>query len=491
MTGDPRDEPEAYRHLPLNVEVEQALLGSFLKDGNSYWRAVEILKASDFYDPLHGRIYEMIGAMCNKDQRVNPLAVHAAMKADPGVIETGGLDYFNALYDAAPALANVRDLSTILRDLAIRRAIIASAQEAIARAYEPPADSPAQAIADDTAERLFEATRGGQQEGAVSIRELVGRAAEQARIAKDMPASVCMTSGLHAVDEHLGGIYRGDLTVLAGAPNMGKTALAEHIMFANAVAALAEGGGGEEAILFSLEMMGVQVATRELAKRCRVASDTMRKGTTKDHELEKLDLAAIQFPDLPYHIDGSRRLSVAQMRARVQARKRRSKRGVRLVGIDHLRFIKPANPRDDEKDQLQQITSDLKDMAAELDVGLLLIAHVNREYAKRATARPQLGDLYGSSAIEQNADAVWFIHREIYYLRRNPPPDSAGQVEKAKWDVQVENATGKAEIFAAKQRMGPIGSAAVLFEEQFTSFSDVEAPPTQEQIDLWRAMNLK
>lgn len=484
---DPRDIADAaYRHVPFDIDVEQAILGSFMHDGNSYWRSVEILKPEHFYDPFHARIYETIGAMCAKDQRVNPLSVHALLKSDPGALSTGGKDYFDAMYGAAPALPNVRDLSNILRDLAIRRSIIAAAEKAIGAAYDPPLETTAEAIADKAAEQLFEASKGSESEGAVSIRDLARRAAVQAEQAMNMPSSVCLTSGLVAVDEHLGGIYRGDLTVLAGAPNMGKTALLEHLLKANASAENAE-----EAIMFSLEMMAQQVATRELAMRARVPSDLIRRGKISDRQLEKLQLAAMQFPELPYHIDGTRRLSVAQMRARVQARKRRSNKGVSLVGIDHLRFVKPARPRDDEKDQLQQVTSDLKDMAAELDVAIVLVSHVNREYAKRSTARPQLGDLYGSSAIEQNADAVWFIHREIYYLKRNPPPASAGDLERAKWQVQCENADGKAEIFAAKQRMGPIGSAAVLFEEQFTAFSDVEKPPTQEEIDLWRLNNLQ
>lgn len=483
MSGDPRDlADQAYRHEPYDIDVEQALLGTFLNDSNSYWRAVEILKPEHFYDPLHARIYTVIGELCAKDQRVTPLSLHASMKSDPGVLETGGQAYFDAMRSASPALPNIRELARVLRDLAVRRSIIRAAEIAIAAAYEPPLDKTADQIADDAAEQLFEASKGQMGEGSVTIRDLAQRAVRQAEDAMNAPASVCLTSGLWLVDQQLGGVYRGDLTILGGAPNMGKTSLAQHILFSNASAPDAE-----EAIFFSLEMAGEQVATRELAARARVPSDLMRRGKISAQQAEKLALAAYNFPDLPYHIDSTRRLSVAQMRARVQARKRRSKKGVSLVGIDHLRFIKPARPRDDEKDQIQQITSDLKDMAQELNVALLLVSHITREFSKRATTRPQLTDLYGSSAIEQNADAVWFIHREHYYLDRNPPGSKATSEDRAKHVALLERHSGRAEIFAAKQRMGPIGAAEVRFEEKFTTFSDLEEAPTQAEIDLWHA----
>lgn len=490
MSGDPRDlADQAYQHVPFDIDVEQALLGSFLRDGNAYWRAVEILKADDFYDPLHGRIFETIGQLCAMDRRISTLSLHAMMKADPGVMETGGQAYFDALKNAAPALPNIKELAAILRGLSVRRSIIRAAEIAIAEAYDPPLDRSAEQIADRASEQLFEASQGAAGEGAISIRELAQRAAQSAENAMNTPASVCLTSGLWLVNKQLGGLYRADLTVLGGAPNMGKTSLLQHILMANAsIETLEDGTPPEEAIFFSLEMMGEQVATRELAMRARVPSDLMRRGKIDSHEMDRLALAATQFPDLPYHVDGSRRLSVAQMRARVMARKRRSKRGVSLVGIDHLRFVKPRNPKDDEKDQIQQITSDLKDMAAELNIAIVLVSHLNRDFNKRTTARPQLTDLYGSAAIEQNADAVWFIHREAYYLARNPPGDRATAEDKAKHMAATEKHEGKAEIFAAKQRMGPIGSAIVNFEERFTQFSDVDPEPTQEEIDLWKQM---
>src|SRR6185503_1011209 len=309
-----------YRHIPYDIEVEQALLGSFIIDQNSFWRATEVLKAEYFYDPLHERIFEQIAKMNARDEKITPLTLYALMKSDPGLAEVGGHAYFAGLAQAAPALANVRGYSNILRDLSIRRKIISVATEAVNQAYEPPDDMPPEAIAEKLTSDIYAAAAEVRKdEGFVSIRVLAQRAQDAAERAKAMPASACLTSGLYAVDEALGGLYRGDVTIIDGAPNQGKSALAEHIGMANAM--LEE---PEDVLFFTLEMMAEQIGARELASRTSVPSDLMRRGKISDHQLERLVWGAAQFPDLPLFIDGGRALSVAQMRARVKARKRKS-----------------------------------------------------------------------------------------------------------------------------------------------------------------------
>src|SRR5690348_18452968 len=84
-------EQEAYRHVPYNVEIEQALLGSILVDNQALERVSNLLKPEHFYDPLHQRIFEtMVVALERGSYALTPLTLHAAMKADPGLIEVGG-----------------------------------------------------------------------------------------------------------------------------------------------------------------------------------------------------------------------------------------------------------------------------------------------------------------------------------------------------------------------------------------------------------------
>lgn len=477
---------DAKRPIPQDVELEQALLGAIMSDGNAYWRVAETLKAEHFFEPFHQRMYTAIAKLCETDRAVTPLTLRAAMKNDPAIAELKD-DYFQNLVYAAPAMPKLRDYGALIRELAVRRKLIAAAQAAIDAASGPIADAGGEAIAETLAEASFNAVHADRPgEGAVDIRTLTQRAAQMAEDARTLPRSVCLTSGLWTADKHLSGVYRRNVTYIGGAPNMGKTALLEHISLANAQNDPDTGEAPEETIFFSLEMLGEELAMRQLAQRTRISSDLIRRGAISGEDSERIFFSAQQYPDLLYRIDDTRRLSVAQMRARVQARKRRSNRGVKLVAIDNLRLIRPANPRATAVEQLDQTTSDLKDLATELDVAVLCLSHLNRDYTKRSNFRPQLSDLYGASSIEQNADAVWFVHREIYYLERNPPSEKDAEAY-TKWLGRCGEEKGWAEVFSAKQRMGKIGTARVRFDEKFTQYEDPEPEPTQDEMALWEA----
>ena len=103
-------EQEAYRHVPYDIEIEQALLGAILVDNQALERVAGTLKPEHFYDPLHQRIYELMASQADRGGMViTPLTLHAAMKADPGLMEVGGHGYLAGLAQAAPAMPNVRD----------------------------------------------------------------------------------------------------------------------------------------------------------------------------------------------------------------------------------------------------------------------------------------------------------------------------------------------------------------------------------------------
>jgi replicative DNA helicase len=113
---------EEYRSLPYDIEIEQALLGAIQIDNKALDRVRRELTADHFYDPLHGRIYDVMHRQSDNGMTITPLTLNAALKSDPGLIEVGGHAYLAGLAGAAPAMPNVRDYAHILRDLAaIRR----------------------------------------------------------------------------------------------------------------------------------------------------------------------------------------------------------------------------------------------------------------------------------------------------------------------------------------------------------------------------------
>jgi replicative DNA helicase len=112
-----------------------------------------------------------------------------------------------------------------------------------------------------------------------------------------------------------------------------------------------------------------------------------------------------------------------------------------------------------------------------LDIPILALSQLSREVGKRDDKRPQLSDLRDSGSIEQDADAVAFVYREIYYLKRGAP-DVADGAAYLKWQSAVSVATGKAEVIVAKLRNGPTGTAHLSFDEATMTFG---SPDTGER----------
>src|SRR4051812_30995571 len=147
-------EAEAYRHVPYDIEIEQALLGAVLVDNAALDRFSPHLRSEHLYDPLHRRIYETMLSL-HGELTINPLTLNAALKADAGLIEVGGHAYLAGLAGAAPAMPNVRDYARILQDLAVRRGLIHIGEDIVNGAYEAPHEKPPQAQIEEAEKALY------------------------------------------------------------------------------------------------------------------------------------------------------------------------------------------------------------------------------------------------------------------------------------------------------------------------------------------------
>ena len=227
-------EQEAYRHVPYDIEVEQALLGAILVDNQALERVAALLKPEHFYDPLHARIFETMSLAVERGSFVlTPLTLHAAMKADPGLIEVGGTAYLAGLAQAAPAMPNVRDYARILHDLAVRRSLIRIGEDIVNTAYEAPTEKGPQAQIAEAEKALYAVSETSKYgEGPLDFHEALRRAVESAEKAQARGGRISgVTSGFTDIDQLLGGLQPSDLLILAGRPGMGKTALGTNMAF--------------------------------------------------------------------------------------------------------------------------------------------------------------------------------------------------------------------------------------------------------------------
>jgi replicative DNA helicase len=471
-------EQENYRHVPYDVEVEQALLGSILVDNNLLERVSAVLKPDLFYDPLHARIYEVMSQSIDRGGMViTPLTLNAAMKNDPGLMEVGGHAYLAGLAEAAPALPNVRDYAQILSDLYVRRGLIRIGEDIVNTAYEAPLDNPPKTQIESAEKALYAISESNKYgEGPLDFAESLRRTIELAEKAQARGGRISgVGTGFSDIDSLLGGLQPSDLIILAGRPGMGKSSLAVNMAFNAARMWVEDMQNGAEVprggpvLFFSLEMAAQQLAARILSEQTEIEMWKIRNGKFTDTEWEKFVLAMQDLSNLPLYFDDTGGISIAQIIARSRRMKR--EKNIGCIMIDHLQLVSPGRKSENRVQELTEITKSLKVLAKDLDVPVIGLSQLSRAVDARDDKRPVLSDLRESGSIEQDADVVMFVYREEYYLKsREPDPGSA---DHGKWMEKMERAHRRAEVLVEKHRHGATNKIDLFFDDRYTRFSNL------------------
>jgi replicative DNA helicase len=180
-------------------------------------------------------------------------------------------------------------------------------------------------------------------------------------------------------------------------------------------------------------MSHVELTTRLMCSESGVNSRRIRSGKLDNSDRAKLAEVSNTVAQMNLHTHDQPQLTVYDIR---RAARRLVKGELDLVVVDYLQLLKPDNPRDPVHEQLGAMTRQLKILARELDVPVVVLCQLNRE-ADKGQAR--LSHLKGSGAIEQDADVVMILDR---------PGTGADK----------GNATGEATLVVEKNRNGSPGA---------------------------------
>lgn len=468
--------------IPFNLESEQVVLGAVLFDNEIYYRIASFLKIEHFFDPVHQLIFDTCGALINQGRLASPVMVDASLAAAPGYVEAGGRRYLEQLAANVPSTAGAPDYARVVFDMSVRRGLITVGTEMTDRARDASLDDHPGAQLAEAEQALYKLAETGKYGGGFkSFRTAIAEAIDIADAAVKRDGGLAgVSTGLRDLDHTLGGLHPSDLIILAGRPSMGKSSLATNIALNAARAYKAErlpDGtvktlDGAVVGLFSLEMSADQLATRIIAETSGVPSNEIRRGEIDQEQFERIYHAARELESLPLYIDDTGGLSIAQLAAR--ARRLKRQHGLGLLVIDYLQLLSGSSARrnDGRVQEITEISMGLKTLAKELAVPVLALSQLSRQVEQRDDKRPQLADLRESGSIEQDADAVLFIYREEYYLRRTEPRE--GTEEHAKWSAECDASRGVAEVIIGKQRHGPIGKVELAFTESLTKFSNLD-----------------
>ncbi|MBZ9741204.1 MULTISPECIES: replicative DNA helicase [unclassified Mesorhizobium] len=474
-------EQPLYREAPNNIEAEQALLGAILVNNDAFYRVSDFLKAGHFHEPLHRKIFEVAAELIRMGKVATPITLKTFLPADEKVGDMTVAQYVVRLAVEAVTVVNATDYGRAIYDLATRRALITVGEDMVNIAYDAPVDmSPSEQI-EDAERRLFELAETGRYDGGFeSFTDAVKTAVDMANAAYMRDGGLSgLATGMRDLDRRMGGLQPSDLIVLAGRPGMGKTSLATNIAFnvAEAYVPAQQADGSFKAAnggvvgFFSLEMSSEQLATRIISEQTEISSSKIRRGEISEMDFEKLVACSQTMQKIPLFIDQTGGISIAQLSAR--ARRLKRQRGLDLIVIDYIQLMQGSSAKSSQNrvQEITEITTGLKALAKELTVPIIALSQLSRQVESRDDKRPQLSDLRESGSIEQDADVVIFVYREEYYLKNREP--KLGTEEYVKWENEMNEMRGKAEVIVAKQRHGPTGTVTLAFHGEFTRFSDL------------------
>lgn len=442
------------RELPHSIEAEQSVIGAVLADSSVLPIVVEKIKPEYFYSDQHKAIYSIILRMFTSSSPVDIITVlDEAEKLHIFDTAAEGKRYLAEIGNTLPSTSNIESYCKIVADKYFIRSLGYAARAILEDIQSGEHDS--QLLLDAAEQKIYNIRQGRDVKGLIPISEAITEAYD--RLGKisgpDKDKYVGARSGFTLLDSIISGLNKSDLIIIAARPGMGKTS------FAMNIATNVSRHGDKEVVTFNLEMSKEQLATRILSTEALVDSNCLRNGRITGEDWVKLATSAGYLSTLPLFVDDTASMTVQQMKAKL----RRTK-NLGLVIIDYLQLMEASSKSDNRVVVISEITRQLKVMAKELNVPVILLSQLSRGVEGRTDKRPMLSDLRESGSIEQDADIVLFLYRDAYYNK-----------ESTRQNIS--------ECIVAKNRHGETGTVELIWDGQYTRFSNPEynSPPENYQ----------
>ncbi len=433
-------------------QTEYQLLGILLQHPDQIDEVADNLEVKHFQHPQPQLIYDMLLKQFQKENQISRTKLFMQLKKE-GAIQNPE-ETINQLTSGFNTVDELEPTINIIKKNH-QKHLLAKAAKKIENLTQTDLDmaeyqSQAQEI-------IFEATNESNdlEKHVYDMDEALMESFESYLDRKHKKLDIGLRSGFMSVDNLIGGFQKSHLIVIAASTSMGKTAFAinmvKNILKRDVPCAF-----------ISLEMEAKEIIDRMVIQESQVNGWKYNQGETNEEEDKRISKALDNLHELPMMISDERGLNVAQIRARL--RKFKAQMGeLGLVVIDYLQMIKlPEEQHQNTSRAVGEVVLQLRNLASELEVPVMLISQISRKFTSRSDKRPVLSDLRDSGNIEEVADSVIFLYRHAH--------TSAAAREKA----EAEGTEGETEIIVAKQRTGQTGSTKLHFQEDYINFVDPE-----------------
>jgi replicative DNA helicase len=438
------------QNLPHNFLAEKMILSCLIANSETIEMTLQILPINAFYFKNHQEIYKALISMDENQVPIDTLTLTTFLQ-DKGLLETiGGLKVVIDLITQVPNLIYLEEYMRLVKDKFIRRSLIKLGYEAINSGHIT--NVPLETILNNFENKLFSLTNEIKPQKVFSSAELLNDIFFELKEKSLNPTSSGLASGFYNLDSLTQGFQKSDLIIIAGRPSVGKTALSLNITL-NIIK-----NSNLPVLFFSLEMSKEQIMYRLLSMEADISQVRLRSGKLDQNDWFKLNKIIKIISKLPFFIDDTSDLSIQNIKSRLKTILFEQNK-IGLIIIDYLQLMQNSKSRTENRVQeLSQITRSLKIIAREFNIPIIALSQLSRNVENRIDKKPILSDLRESGSIEQDADLVLMLYRNLEYNSKN--------LTNQNYQLM--------ELIIAKQRNGPVGTAKLKFDEKVNKFFSFE-----------------
>ncbi len=433
------------KSLPAHVEAEKSVLGAVLLNDECLNTIIEILLPQDFYVPAHQLIYKAMVDLSTNNKRIDMITLQNELETKGFIEQIGGIVYLISLQEDIPSIGMVEQHAHIIKNKSILRQLINSSVSIITDCYSQQ-EKEVEDIIDQAEQSIFQVAHHQSSNNFVQLNIWLRKTFQHLSSIKSSSRGITgVVSNFKLLDQMTSGFQKGDLIILAARPSMGKTSLALNI-------ALNASKQGHAIGVFSLEMSAEQLTLRLLSTESGISHQHIKNATISSEEWIELTHFAADLAELKFFIDDSPGCTL--MEIRTKARKLKAQGQLDMLVIDYLQLLHSNKKHENRHQEVSEISRSLKTLAKELQIPIIALSQLSRAVDARMDKRPMLSDLRESGAIEQDADLIMFLYRDVVYNQDTENP-------------------GSTELIIGKQRNGPTGTVPLHFIRELTKFEDV------------------
>ncbi len=431
---------------PHDSNAERCIIGSMLMDPDAISDVSGILTKEDFYSGEYGILFEAISELHREGKAVDAIVLGEKLRSMGAPEHLYQLSYIGDILAGQETSVFAADYARIVRDKSLLRQMIRLTDTVSKDCYE--AQGSVGQLMDRVEEDVFRLVQSKNGSGEFTpMSKIVSSVIDEIEEASRSSGKITgVPTGFYDLDNHLTGLHKGELILVAARPSMGKTALvlnfARHVITREDI----------PTVIFSLEMSKESLVSRMVAMEAKVDAKSIRTGKLADREWDAIIEATEVLSRAPLYIDDNSSITLSELRSK--CRKLKQTKNIGLIIIDYLQLMNASRPVESRQLFIAEVSRALKGLAKELGVPVIALSQLNRAADSRTDHKPVLADLRESGSIEQDADVVMFIYRDEYYN-----PDTTKR-------------PGEADIIVAKNRSGALGTVSLLWDGKYTLFKN-------------------